>query len=72
MLPKSFVSLFHTQEVIEVWVMPDQVSSGINNLFGGLHGLLLRGKGGWIGSGMSKGTGAMINGHQLKNLSTSR
>lgn len=44
MLPKSFVSLFHTQEVIEGWVMPDQVSSGINNLFGGLHGLLLRGK----------------------------
>lgn len=46
MLPKSFISLFHTQEVIEGWVMPDQFISGINNLFGGLYGLLLRGKGG--------------------------
>lgn len=46
--------------------MPDQVISGINNLFGGLYGWLLRGKkNGWISSGVSKGTGAMINEGQL-------
>lgn len=45
MLPKSFISLFHTQEAIEGWAMPDQVVSGINNSFGGLYGFLLRGKG---------------------------
>lgn len=45
MLSKPFISLFHTQEVIEGWAMPDQVISGINNLFGGLYGLLLGGKG---------------------------
>lgn len=31
------IHFFHTQEVIEGWVMPDQVISGINNLFLGVY-----------------------------------